>query len=355
MKTYKHLKEEVWNKNLCSGCGACTSVCPVDNLFFKEESPIKFELDSCSFRIVVKDKERPHYPDSAEFCKTEVYSVPCGACYDACPRVGNYYIDNILGNYLKIYSAKSTLNIRYAQNGGVVTSILYNAFEEDLIDGAIVVDMDRFTLSPKSFLAKSKEDVLKSAGSKYLWREPPLKALKRAVMEEKLNKLAIVGTSCVIDAIAKILRSNNDLLSPFRDAIKLKIGLFCFEIYDYDKLINHLKNDNIETWEVKKMEISKGYLNIYLIDGNIKKYKLEDIEFAMRDGCRYCNDFTAVNADISVGNIGTGEGHSTVIIRNRWGEGFFKRAAYNGYIHYDENVNIKSIEKIAKLKFKRCK
>ncbi|WP_423792439.1 Coenzyme F420 hydrogenase/dehydrogenase, beta subunit C-terminal domain [Methanocaldococcus indicus] len=352
MKTYKDLELEVWNKHRCSGCGACTSVCPADNLYFKEESPVKFECDSCSFCIATYEEER-HYPISAEFCKTTVYDVPCGACYDACPRVGNYYVSDEIGNYLKAYAAKSTLNIKYAQNGGVVSSILYNAFEEDLIDGAIVMNIDRFTLSPYSYLAKNKEDVLKTAGSKYLWREPPLRALKRAVMEEKLERLAIVGTPCVMDAVAKILASDNDLLAPFRKAIKFKIGLFCFEIYDYNKLVEILKKDNIEPWEIKKMEISKGKLNIYLIDGTSKKYKLVDIEKAMREGCKFCNDFTAQKADISIGNVGSGENYSTVLIRNKWGEGLFKRAVYNGYVHIDEKINFDEIRKISRLKMKR--
>jgi len=177
MKSYKNLKEEVWDTNRCSGCGACVAVCPVNNLYFREESPVKFECDECSCIIVPADIVE--HPISAEFCKTVVYDVPCGACYDACPRIKKSAIPKSegLGSILKAVRAKASIEIKNAQNGGVVTAILANAFDEGLIDGAIVMVDDKWTLEPESYLALSKEDVLKSAGSKYLWKGPILKAL----------------------------------------------------------------------------------------------------------------------------------------------------------------------------------
>lgn len=346
MKSYKNLKEEVWDTNRCSGCGACVAVCPVNNLYFREESPVKFECDECSCIIVPADIVE--HPISAEFCKTVVYDVPCGACYDACPRIKKSAIPKPkgLGNILKAVRAKASIEIKNAQNGGVVTAILANAFDEGLIDGAIVMMDDKWTLEPESYLALSKEDVLKSAGSKYLWKGPILKALKTAVMEKKLKKLAVVGTPCVINAIYQILSSDNDLLKPFREAIRLKIALFCFETYDYSKMIKKLNEDGIEPWEVKKMDIESGKLKITLINGNTVEYKLKDVESAMRNGCKVCGDFTGLTSDISVGNVGTEKGYSTVLIRNKWGEGFFKRAVYNGYITYDENVDLEAVENL---------
>ena len=353
MKSYRDLKEEVWDANKCSGCGACVAVCPVNNLYFKEESPVKFECDECSCIIV--PEEIVEHPISAEFCKTVVYDVPCGACYDACPRIKKSSVPkpNKLGTVLKAVKARSLINIKNAQNGGVVTAILANAFEEELIDGAIVMIEDKWTLEPESYLAMSKEDVLRSAGSKYLWKGPILKALKTAVMEKKLKKLAVVGTPCVINAIYQILSSNNDLLKPFREAIRLKIALFCFETYDYSKLIEKLKSDGIEPWEIKKMDIESGKLKILLINGKVVEYKLKDVEFAMRSGCKVCGDFTGLTSDISVGNVGSEEGYSTVLIRNKWGEGFFNRAVYNGYLEFYEDVDMNAVEKLVKLKKER--
>ncbi|WP_456471847.1 Coenzyme F420 hydrogenase/dehydrogenase, beta subunit C-terminal domain [Methanocaldococcus sp.] len=350
MKSYKDLEREVWLKHRCSGCGACSAVCPANNLYFKEESNIKFNCNECYCEIV--PLESIEHPISAEFCKTTVYDVPCGACYDACPRIENIALEEKI---LKAYRARSKIEIKNAQNGGVVSSILINALEEDLIDGAIVIKQDNWTLEPRSYLATTKEEVIRSAGSKYLWKSSPLRALKKAVMEEKLERLAIVGTPCIIDAMAKIQLSDNDLLKPFRRAIRLKISLFCFEIYDYNKIIKKLEAEGINTWDVKKMKICRGKFKIYLIDGSVKEYDIKELDFAMREGCRVCQDFTGVKSDISVGNVGTPEGYSTVLIRNEWGYGFFKRAVYNDLIEFDENVNLEEVKKLSDIKRKRVK
>ncbi|MBW9222368.1 Coenzyme F420 hydrogenase/dehydrogenase, beta subunit C-terminal domain [Methanothermococcus sp. SCGC AD-155-C09] len=354
MKSYLNLKEEVWDKNICSGCGACVAVCPVDNIYFKEESPVKFLCDECACIIVPVENEE--HPMSAEFCKVTLYDVFCGACYDACPKIKDSSDPSVnvgIGKVIKMLKAKSGIDLKNFQNGGVVTALLANAFEEGLIDGALVMMEDSWTLEPEPYLATSKEEVIKSSGSKYNWNVPILRALKEAVMDRKLRRIAVVGTPCVMDAIYQIMKSDNDLLKPFKDAIRLKIGLFCFETYDYDKMIKILKENNIEPWKVKKMEIEKGKLIVKLINGDIVKFNLKDVEHAMRMGCKSCWDFTGITSDISVGNVGTPLEYSTVLIRTKWGEGFIDRAHKNGYIEFEEGINLKPIEKLVELKKKR--
>jgi len=354
MKSYLNLKEEVWDRNICSGCGACVSVCPVDNIYFKEESPVKFVCDECA--CIIEPVEGIEHPVSAEFCKTTLYDVRCGACYDACPRTEKARISNTepgLGRILKKYRVKAKIDVKNAQNGGVVTAILINAFEEGLIDGALVMKEDKWTLEPEPYLATSKEEVIESAGSKYSWNVPILKTLKDAVMNKKLRRIAVVGTPCVMDAIYQIMSSNNDLLRPFKNAIRLKIGLFCFETYDYDKMIKILEERNINPWTVKKMEIVRGELRVTLINGDTVRFSLKDIEHAVRVGCKVCRDFTGVTADISVGNVGTPLGYSTVLVRTPWGEGFIDRAYRNGYISIEGDVNLDAIRKLLELKKKR--
>ena len=35
-KSYQDLKSEVWEKDLCAGCGACVAICPADVIIFSE-------------------------------------------------------------------------------------------------------------------------------------------------------------------------------------------------------------------------------------------------------------------------------------------------------------------------------
>lgn len=38
---YEDLKREVWDKGICSGCGACVAVCPANAIIFKKETTPK--------------------------------------------------------------------------------------------------------------------------------------------------------------------------------------------------------------------------------------------------------------------------------------------------------------------------
>lgn len=354
MKSYLNLKEEVWDKNICSGCGACVAVCPTENIYFKEQSPVKFVCDECA--CIIEPVHNGEYPISAEFCKVTLYDVPCGACYDVCPRTSERrrpLTELGIGNVIKAVKAKSKFDTKGVQSGGAVTAILANAFDEGIIDGALVVVEDKWTMKPGSYLATSKEDVLKSAGSRYNWNVPILEALKEAVMEKKLNKLAIVGTPCVINAVYQMMSSDNDLVAPFKNAIRLKIGLFCFETFDYSKMIEKLKSIDVDPWEVRKMDIDKGKLIVELLDGTTHSFKLKDVEEIVRSGCNVCRDFTGMTSDISVGNVGSPDGYSTVLIRNKWGKGFFDRAVINGYLEAEEGIDPKPIESLAEKKARR--
>ncbi len=57
--TYLNLKEEVWDKGICSGCGACVAVCPADAILFTHDE------DNSS-------------PVQTGYCKEVTDSVPAG-------------------------------------------------------------------------------------------------------------------------------------------------------------------------------------------------------------------------------------------------------------------------------------
>jgi coenzyme F420 hydrogenase subunit beta len=207
-------------------------------------------------------------------------------------------------------------------------------------------------MEPESFLATSKEEVLKSSGSRYSWNVPILEALREAVYDKKLKRLAIVGTPCVMESINSIVNSNNDLLKPFEKAIRFKIGLFCYETMKYGPLIEMLKKEGINPWDIKKMEIGKGKFIVILDNGNIKSYKIKELEQIVRTGCKYCKDFTGYPSDLSVGNVGSPEGVSTIIIRNNWGKGLFDKAIINRYIEVKDPVKTEDITKLAEMKIR---
>lgn len=208
-KNYLDLKKEVWESGTCSGCGACVAVCPADALSFQKGEMVTS-------------------PVSSGYCKQATDSVACGACYAACPRTGPQG-EETLGTYLELLSARSATEVPHAQSGGAVTAILAHALDAGLIDAVVTVSEDRFTLKPSSVIITQSEALISIAGSRYSWWVPLLAALKTAVIEKKYRRIAVVGVPCAVQALGRIRTSDNDLLVPYANAIRLVIGLFCTE------------------------------------------------------------------------------------------------------------------------------
>ncbi len=330
---FRDLKREVWDKGICSGCGGCVAVCPADSLYFRQDGD-----DTC--------------PATAGYCKHADDGVLCGACYAVCPRVlPPSSIASPTGSYLAIVSGQAAFDVPRRQSGGAVTAILSSALDEGLIDAVVTVTEDRWSLRPSSAVITSSQAVVHEAGSRYTWWVPLLAALKAAVIEQKFRRIAIVGLPCVVQAVDRIRHSDNDLLRPFADSIRLVIGLFCTESFDYRTLVGDILRDNhgIKPWEIERLEVA-GKLQVTLGEGSSKMIPLKDLEQAVRSGCKSCIDLVASSADISAGSIGTEPGCTTIIVRTPVGEGFVHHAVKAGLLRISDNVDLVAIENRAVVK-----
>jgi coenzyme F420 hydrogenase subunit beta len=333
-KNYLDLKNEVWDTGKCSGCGACVAVCPADSLYFGEGEMVAA-------------------PRSNGYCKQATDNVNCGACYAVCPRIGNQPKET-LGSYLDLLSAKSTFEVRYKQSGGAVTAILSNALDEGLIDAIVTVTEDRWTLKPSSVIITKTDALIQQAGSRYSWWVPLLAALKSAVVEHKYKRIAVIGVPCAVQAVSRMRESDNDLLKPYAKAIRLVIGLFCTETFDYNALIlGKLKiYYKLEPHDIKKLNV-KGKLEILKQDGSSVIVPLAELDTCIRRGCHFCTDLTAVFSDISAGAVGSPSGSTTLIIRTQTGKGFVTSAVQNKKLDISKEIDIAAIEKLALLKNKK--
>ena len=332
-KCYKDLNTEVWEMGTCSGCGGCVAVCPADALYFIDEPGI-------------------NHPTSSGYCKMATDSVPCGACYDVCPRTREQKKET-LGSYRRLLRAQSTERAAHQQNGGAVTAILTAAMQAGLIDGVVTVTEDRWSHKPRSILITSAGDLIEHAGSRYNWSVPVLRSLKTAIIDKKLTRIAIVGTPCVVQAARAMKNSHNDLLIPFGRSVRLIIGLFCTESFDYHTLMEDiLKGSGLAPQQVAKMDV-KGKLELSLTDGSTSSLSLEEIAKAVRQGCHSCADFSALDADIAAGSVGTPAGYTTLIVRTQEGDGFVDHAVQSGSLTITSDVETPIIEKLAVAKQKR--
>ena len=311
--SFKNLEEEVINKNICTLCGACEGTCPTNAISIIDERPT----------LVGRCTE-------------------CGICYEVCPARPTDYnkmnelifgetslVDPMMGFYQDIKSLRTSKEevARRGQDGGVVSTILIYALEKGYIDGALVAgSRENMPWYPEPMIARTPEDVLKAAGTKYT-PSPNLKLLRKAVRVEKLSKIAVVGTPCIIRGVRRIEAKP---VGWAKRAIALTIGLFCTKSFWYEDLMAKLSSV-VPVENIAKMNI-KGKFIVQDIEGREYNLKLAEIEPLARGSCMACHDFGAELADISVGGIGSKNGYSTVVMRTQKGRDLINEMIEEGYL-----------------------
>ena len=332
---YRELKKGVWDKEKCFGCGACIAVCPADSLSFPRGGI---------------------FPSHTEYCKEASDGVPCGVCVAVCPRVEPEKTSSLLGEYREILSARAGFEVPGRQSGGAVTAILLDALEKGYVDAIVTVTEDHWTHRPSSAIITTQETLIHQAGSRYNWWVPLLSALKEAVITRKYHYIAVVGVPCAVEALRRMRESDHSLLQPFRKAIRLVIGLFCTESFDYQLLVEEKlwRDHGIEPWQIQRFDV-KGKLEVTLQDGRNLLLPLKELTTCIRPGCAFCTDFTAIGADISAGAVGSEQGYTTLIVRTSTGQGFVEGALHSGRLIRGPEVDLEQVRHLAKRKQDRVR
>ncbi|RLI25731.1 hypothetical protein DRO57_03170 [Candidatus Bathyarchaeota archaeon] len=341
LKVFGHLLRDVVKPDLCTFCGACVTVCPVRVIDVKNDRPV------LTGRCIL-----------------------CQLCYNQCPKT-EPSVDELekvffglespgespIGSYKAVYTAEATdEKIRSrAASGGVVTALLKFLLEEGMVDCATVAVADVETgWKPRPEVVFTGDDVLKAAGSKYTYC-PMLLALGSAYFEYARDRVAFVGTPCQVTAVRKMQLADMGY-RKLGLAAKYVIGLFCMENFDYSLITEFLPSKGVDLKSVSKFDISGGAFKVYGSDGKeLLSVKVKELEKYSRKGCMVCPDLTAELADISVGNIGSSKGMSTVIVRTSKGEELFNKAVEKGILRAEKisDKGLKLLLRIAERKRKR--
>jgi coenzyme F420 hydrogenase subunit beta len=232
--------------------------------------------------------------------------------------------------------AKDSKILSVAQDGGAVSAVL-SLFFDDGGDGAIVAGIDEeHPWKAKPLVARSKEEMLEGAGTKYT-PSPTLVGVASAIHEYDLKNLAVVGTPCQMRALSKIqtgVRSE----ARIKEALRLKIGLFCMETFTYPSFMEYLNMNEIDPEKVDKFEIKSGRFIASQNGDTLHRVRLSKVKSLVRGCCHNCGDFSSEFADLSVGNVGSPNGWSTVVVRTKEGEKVLKAAEKEGLIEVADVV-----------------
>ncbi len=300
------LESRVLKEGLCCSCGGCMGLCP----YFMEMREHVVLLEGCGLKE--------------------------GRCYEVCPRTAvdmdaiNQSVfakqrdDFILGSHNGVFMSQSKdAKVREGgQYGGTVSALLINGLESGTIDGAILSGMsDKYGLLPEPVLAKTPDDILKSAGSKYT-ACPTLSILDKSLKE--CEKLAVVGRPCQVTALRKRIICEPEI----GGRISLVVGLFCMWALNYKKLSAYL-SDKIEMDKANKVDIPFNQFVVYTDDGRVE-LEFEAVKELRNPACDLCYDFTSEFADVSVGSTEWKEDWNTLVIRTEKGEKAVSDAKSNG-------------------------
>lgn len=266
------------NAEYCAGCGNCNFVCP---------ARIDLESYTLGYNMSTKDGKEIEQ------------------------KFLNGTEDENIGVYTKIFSAKGSVD---GQDGGVVTDLLLSGMQNDIFDSAIVVKRTDGYWA-EAVVAENIDDVKEAKGTKYI-RVNMMAKLKDLIAKGK-RKIAIVGTACQVRAIRRLQKI---LLKKYANLELTIIGLFCYEIFDYQKLKEETKRLlDVDLDLAEKTQIQKGQY-IVQIDGKEHSVSVKELNAAVEKRCIHCPDFTAIYSDISVGSVGSPDGYSTVIVRSDVGK-----------------------------------
>jgi len=341
-KTVYEPVQVIFDAEICSGCGMCAGICPVNCI----------EIINGIGKV------------DDNLC------IRCGLCYYICPRtflptismhmtqINSNKIEDHgqLGPYIDIFSARTKIaDIKsVCQDGGITSSCLYYLFNSKQINSAVGAKMSEDPWRPMPFLLGSKEDVISSAGTKYV-NNPNLSLLNDKSLVN--GNFAIVGVPCHMQALLKSRLYNFQF--PSQNNVLYRLGIFCMESFSYeDGFLKICNLVDVNVSDVSKTDINKGKFFIYTNDGNEFSVPIKEITHLARPDCEVCYDLTSESSDISIGSIGSPSGWNTIIIRTPEGKKLYDELISNDII---ESVNFNDVKpgltllkKIAKSKKVKC-
>jgi len=335
--------QEVVRSGLCNRCGTCVGL---------SEGRIAFSDRTRKYIPVVgKDLGKKENSELLQYCSGNAFNFP-----EQNIRIfGQEGHHNIFtGTYRNIYIGNCTDEEvrRNGASGGILSAVLIWLLEKGKIDGAVVVGMSKEEpWLTKAFIARSKEDILQAAQSKYIITStneilPEIHAFE--------GKLAYVGLPGQVQSIRLLqqhghpsVRNIEYLLGPFYGNTlhfsSVKSFLRSYGEKDYRKIkklyFRHGEwpgNMRVELDSGRILELPKFHAN-YLIPFHIVKNSL------------LCTDLSNEFTDISGGDAWApvyeerGKGFSMVLARSKKGQEIIESMLEEGLLNFepiDENKAI---------------
>lgn len=322
--------EVVVESHLCLSCGMCAAICPIAAIAL---------IETPDGRLT------PRINKNA--CNN------CGHCLSMCPGVSIHGIETYItqqgsfdGPCLQAFVAHAVDRAFRAQgqSGGVVAAIAGKLLEAGQVDGVVVSKLDWNSSKPRgrAYIARSKDDLLASQGSKYC-PMPLFEELNSAMGPSE--KLAVVGLPCHIHAIHNLKALHPEIAKQ----IKMTIGLFCDRTLTYAAIDYLIRRANLRASDISSFifrdKLRTGYPGDVCVtqqNGRIKvlpnteRMRIKEQFTPLR--CRFCFDKLNLLSDITIGDphgikeADTLEGESVLLVRTQVGKDMVKLCLDNNIL-----------------------
>jgi coenzyme F420 hydrogenase subunit beta len=310
------LMEDVHDRELCIGCGACVDLCP----YFKNYKGQTSQLFPCSL-----EQGRCYaYCPKAEVDLNHLYQKIWHRDYDGCA----------LGPYRSVLATRAGRQMAPGrfQAGGTVSALMAYALKNNLIDAAALTD--REGLIPVPRLLRDWQQVAGCASSKFM-ASATLSALNQGV-REGYQRLGVVGTPCQLTAVAQ-MRTHQLEKKEHNVPVTLSVGLFCNWSLDTRRL-NELLDRRLHISTIRSMDIPPPPAGIMALetDNGPVEIALSEIKPLIPHTCYICLDMTAEFADLSAGMFENRPGWNTLIVRSAAGDEIVEQARQEGFIETED-------------------
>ena len=175
----------IQNKEMCTGCTACKSICPKDAI------------------EMVGDEEGFLYPHvNKEKC------INCGLCKNTCPMVNKKnYSEHKLKAY--IFQHKDDYIRKESTSGGAFTAMAEKILEDNGVVFGVTFD-DEYKV--KHAYVTKKDELYKFQNSKYVQSNPDTTFSRVKEFLDTGKKVLYSGTSCQIEGLRKFLKKDYENL-----------------------------------------------------------------------------------------------------------------------------------------------
>ncbi len=320
------------SSGLCVSCEACTVICPTN--------AIDMELNGGQFVPTVNESK----------------CIDCGKCLEVCYGI-NIETEKVeAGEYIEVYDAyvpDDKIRI-ISTSGGVISRLLYALLKDEIVDGAFVLDFDKFTREPARLkLIKNPTEVYNASGSKYI--PASVRDVLTSIKENK--SYVMVGTPCMIYAVRQFLKEKN------LNVNMIYFGLFCdrtlnFNFIRYMEDKYSIKKEKLQKIKYKNKEkrgwpgdvklIFNTQREVY-IDGK-KRREVKDL--FMLERCLCCVDKLNKSADISFGDCfihgKTSPERTSVVVRTETGKKIFDKYLSIFKVNKSSMEGVKNAQSIEK-------